>query len=73
MKIKDLRALNDDELFSLSMQKNSKGCATWEAKQAQQLIWERSNKAYDNGKYGTVYVGEGNRTTKQYSYPDSKF
>ena len=70
----EMMALSDEELRKLSMQKTKrKKTATRDALRAQQLIWERSGCPY-GGKYvqnGSVYVGDGNRTTKQYHYKNT--
>ena len=70
MKIEEMNELTDEELYELAMQKRKNGCATSDALMAQRLIWARSGCGYC-GKIGSVYVGEGNHTTKQYHYAET--
>lgn len=42
MTIKELRQLSDEELREISLQKNSRGCATSDANKAQSVRQERS-------------------------------
>lgn len=42
-----LEQLTDEELFALSLEKNSKNIATNRALIAQEMIWERANCPFD--------------------------
>lgn len=63
MKIAEIRALSDDELWTLSLQKRKNGNGTTDAYQAAKVIGER------NGTI-TRHTNPRRPTTKRYSYND---
>ena len=65
MKIEELNAMSDEELYDLSLEKNNKGCATNDAYMAQRIIWARSGLSFQSDER-TIDLGFGNRTTKRY-------
>ena len=65
MKIEELNAMSDNELYDLSLRKDSKGCATSDAFMAQRIIWSRSGLSFQSDD-NSIDLGFGNCTTKRY-------